>query len=259
MIVTYYPSPNVILAKQQNFKYLISLENRLFYIEKFNPDFLVLINFTKQFSSKTASEFLELLIYKFKVKGFLLGFNHCFGKNQEGNFEFLKKNQVYYGYELFQMPPISYKNNAISSSLIKKSIQKGQIQRANKMLGKYFFIEGKVQRGEMKGRQMNFPTVNLHQDSNFIYPPIGVYVGKIEVEPNLYFNCMINIGTKPTFTNSDKILIEAHILNFNRDLYDKIVKIFFYYKIREEKKFKSITHLKKQLIKDKKLILELLN
>ena len=223
-----------------------------------NIDFLFIFDFTDEFAKKTAKQFLEILLSQLQCKGILLGFNHYFGKNREGNFKFLQRNQNKYHYDLYQLPAIFLEKELVSSSSIKKLIIQGAIEKANQMLGRYYSIQGTVVKGEQEGRKLGFPTINLSQNQIFVHLPKGVYVGKV-LWKQKEWNCMINIGSKPTFYDNHKISIESHIFDFEEDLYGQEVKIFFYHKIREEIKFESKEKLKEQLIKDQKKSMELLN
>ncbi len=157
----------------------------------------------------------------------------------------LKKKEKFFKYKTNTIFPLNKKGSIISSTLIRKNIAKGKIDHANKMLGRFWTIEGIVKRGERRGRKIGFPTCNLDL-TNYIVPKLGVYSAKIIVDKKTKRKGIVNIGYRPTF-GKNKLLLEAHIFGLKKNLYDKRIKVMLIKFIRKEKRFKSIVQLKKQI------------
>ena len=248
-ILTFSPLPVMFFNKKIKNYRLASEEDKSQLLKKHGVDFVVNINFNRGFSKISAENFIEAVLYrKLMVKLIFISKNFKFGKNRTGDIKLLKKKQNYLNYKTKTIAPLNKKNKIISSTLIRKNIKKGRIDFANKMLGRYWTIEGKVKRGEKRGRRIGFPTCNLDL-GNYIIPKIGVYSSIVNVNNKFKKKAIVNIGYKPTF-GKNKLLLEAHIFGLKKNLYDKSIKIMLTRFIRKEKKFKNIIQLKKQIKKD---------
>ena len=159
-----------------------------------------------------------------------------------------KKERFFFKYKTQTITPLNKKNLTVSSTLIRNKIKNGKIEYANKLLGRDWTIEGKVQRGDRRGRTIGFPTCNVDM-KNYIVPKLGVYSAKILIGNKTKKKGIVNVGYRPTF-GKKKLILEAHIFSFNKNLYDKRIKIMLIKFIRGEKRFKSILELKKQIKKD---------
>ncbi len=197
-----------------------------------------------------AQEYLEnILIKYFSPKAIFTGFNHHFGLNRQGNTDFLKENQNKYNYKYFLIEPQKINNTIISSSAIRNYIKNGEIEKANKMLGRNFSVISTVIEGNKIGRTIGFPTANIIYPPDIIPPPKGVYSTEIKTEDKI-FKSISNFGTKPTISPNEPITLESHILNFDKDIYGKNIEIRFIKKIRDEIKFDSVETLKQQIQSD---------
>ena len=183
-----------------------------------------------------------------KTKLVFISKNFRFGKNRTGNINLLRKKEKLFKYKTNTIIPLNKKGLIISSTLIRKNITKGKIVNANKMLGRPWTIEGIVNRGDKRGRKIGFPTCNIDL-RNYILPKIGVYSSKIIINKKVKNKGIVNIGYRPTF-GKNKLVLEAHIFDLKKNLYDKKIKIMLIKFIRKEKKFKNIAQLKKQIKKD---------
>ena len=260
VVLTYWPHPRVVLGKENDdFKLLFTIEERIELLQSYNIDFLIILEFTKEFAAQTSEEFIQnILINKIKTKKLILGYNHRFGKNREGSYEYLIQNASKYGFEIEEISKQVIDEEGISSTKIRNAIAIGDIETANNYLNKRFFIHGKVIHGKQLGRTIGFPTANIQLEfKHKIIPADGVYAVRVFYN-NIHFFGMMNIGIKPSL-NLNKHSLEVHIFNFNEDIYGKTLKIEFIKKIRNEIKFDSLEDLKYQLQTDKLNILGLIS
>ena len=225
-----------------------SLNQKIFFLKKNRLDFLVIINFSKNFSNLSAEDFIKKILFKdIGSKYIFVSQNFKFGKKRLGNIKTLKKFEKLFSYKVIITNPYKKNKLTISSSLIRKIIQKGQIQEANKLLSRPWCIEGEVIKGEQRGRRIGFPTCNIKLNS-YTIPKIGVYSVLIQ-STGLKKRGIANIGYRPTF-NGKSLLLEVNIFGIKKNLYNKILKVSFIKFIRSEKKFKNIKDLKAQIKKD---------
>ncbi|MEI8377549.1 MAG: bifunctional riboflavin kinase/FAD synthetase [bacterium] len=228
---------------------IITLEKRLELLQNLGIEAILLLDFSKELIALSAENYLKnILVESLHPKFITVGFNHSFGANKKGNSEFLQNNSKKYGYELLSIPPVELNSTVISSSLIKKCIANSDFESASQYLGRDFSIVGEVVKGRQLGRTLGFATANLLQDENLVEIPNGVYSGWAKVHGKKH-KAMINVGTAPTLKDGQKT-IEAHILNFDKDIYSQIIEVGFNRKIRDEKKFDSKEELVAQIKND---------
>ncbi len=209
------------------------------------------LNFTSETAHITALDFLQNVIMEyFKPKFIVSGYDTHFGYQRQGNSDFLKLHEHDFGYETLQIPPVYYKNDIISSTIIREKLEQGDLASANAMLGKPYRLYGSVTHGEKIGREIGFPTINLNLlDIEQLIPDNGVYFTAVVIADKRYFG-LTNIGTSPTVKNSSQIEIETHILNFDCDIYEEYVRLDLLEYIRDERKFSDLTELKKAITDD---------
>ena len=247
-LVTFEPVPTMFFNKNIKNHRINSLDQKIYFLKKTKLDFLIIINFNKTFSSLSAENFIKkILSQKLKSKYIFVSRNFRFGKKRLGNIKTLENLEKKYFYKTSVTIPQKTKNKIVSSSLIRKTIQKGKIKEAAKLLGRPWCIEGEVVRGSQRGRQIGFPTCNIFLKT-YILPKLGVYSVWVQIS-GLKKKGIANIGYRPTF-NGKKLLLEVNIFGIKRNLYKKILKIGFIKFIRAEKKFKNIKELKAQIKKD---------
>lgn len=249
MVFTFENHPLSIINKHMMPKLIMSNQEKIKYLEKLNVDILNMASFDEEFMKISPEDFIEKLVYTYNVKGLVVGYNYRFGYKNFGDIELLHKLSEKIGFELHIIESVKYENEVVCSTRIRGLIREGNIIRANKMLGHSFALRGVVIKGKQFGRTMGFPTVNLDYDTNHITPKGGVYMSVVEYENKLYTG-ITNIGYNPT-VNGDKLGIETHILDFNKNIYGERLSIYFLERIREEKKFDSPKELAEQLEKDK--------
>lgn len=252
IVITFKKHPKTVLYPESPFKYLMTLDERIEEFRKLGVSNLVIIDFNHELASMGPADFIEsYLIGKLGIKGIVMGYDHSFGRKREGNIDNLIQMSDR-EYKIYKVPPIIIDDHPISSTRIRNCLLDGKASEAASLLGRHYFINGYVVRGEQRGRKLGFPTANAGLiDPNKVLPSDGVYAAKIKIEgyPG-DFEGMLNIGNNPTFENTNKT-VEMNIFNFNDDIYDKKVKIIVYKKIRNEIKFKNAQELSNQLNDDR--------
>lgn len=217
-------------------------------LENLGIDIIYLINFTREFMSYSPIKFLDdFLVKNLKIKGVVVGYDYTYGYKKSGNIEFLRENKsLFETVEIIEQ--ISYKGEKISSSLIRKLIENGKIKEANFLLSRPYKLIGEIIHAKGLGKKMGYPTANLRLIDNFVIPKYGVYDTDIIIKCKKY-KASTNIGTNPTVEH-DGIKIEAHILDFNEDIYGDIVELELLDFVRPELKFNSVEELFEQIAKD---------
>ncbi len=258
LLVSFYPHPRIVLGKIENeFKLLTPFAEKEKLLEETGLDYLVIAHFTKDFSEKTPEEFYKYLTKFFKIKHLVVGYDHAFGKNRAGNFDFLDNISRLnnFSYSIVDKITIASEKK-LSSSVIRNYLHQGEVERANRLLGYNYLIRGKVVHGKKIGRGLGYPTINFDDfNHNKLIPKAGVYLTSIEYQGKLYYS-MSNIGRRPTFYDCTDINIETHIFDFNKNIYEEEINLRFLKFIRDEKKFSGKEELILQLQKDEKLCRE---
>lgn len=260
LLITFEPHPELVLAKGNEIKLLSTLEQKLDYLKYLSIQNVLVINFTKSFSELSFNSFIEdYLIKKIGLNTIIVGADHHFGKDRQGNPKILKEMGENLGFNVIEVEPLMYKDAKISSSRIRKSLLSGEIKLANEMLGKKYELKGKVVKGNQRGKEFGFPTANIELDNpHKLIPMRGVYFVEVDIN-NRNFYGMMNIGYRPTFNNSSELILEVHIFYFREDIYGESIIILFIDKLRDEKKFNSVEELKQQLEIDKQVCFDKIN
>ena len=252
IVMTFEPHPIRVL-KQNNHPPLITLyEQKAELIAKAGIDILICIPFTLEFASIPAKEFVEeILVKRIGMKAVIVGEDYTFGKNREGTLDLLKTYGKRIGFEVIVVRKIQTSNNSegkISSTRIRELISEGRVAEARKLLGRHYQIRGAVMRGRDRGgRLLGFPTANINLYDE-LSPKTGVYAVTVECKGSKYKG-VANIGYSPTF--DDRIFtVEAHLLDFNDDIYGQKIRVNFIKRLRDEKKFLNISELSDQINKD---------
>ena len=244
-IMTFEPVPVMFFNSNIKNHRINSLKQKKLQLKKFKLDFLIIIKFNKKFSSLTAEQFIiKIINNKTKCKFLYVSKNFKFGYKRQGNIQMLKKYEKLYDFKSIITKPYKKNKKIISSTLIRKKIISGKIIEANKLLNREWEIEGKVIKGEKRGRKIGFPTCNLKLN-DYIIPHLGVYAVRVN---GFKFSKkgIANVGYRPTF-NGKNLLLETNIFGINKNLYNKEISISLRKFIRVEKKFKNLEHLKKQI------------
>ena len=241
----------------KNFEgYIMPPEKRFEYFEKSGVDYCWAVNFDDISNIEAEDYIKDVLVKNFAPKAITSGFNHNFGKNKKGNSALLKEYSSAFGYEYFEIPPIVIDGTTVSSSAIRKFIRSGDIKKLNEFSERNFEISGVVQNGQKLGAKLGFKTANLTYPSSCVMLKFGVYDTDIFIDGDKYRG-ITNFGVKPTFNNtSSQPVLEVHILNFDKDIYGKNVRVEFKNFIRDEKKFDSASDLKDQINRDLEKIID---
>ena len=244
-VITFEPMPVMFFSKKNKDHRINSLEQKKKQLKKLKLDFLVIIKFNKKFSSLKAEQFIKKIIHtKMKCRYLYVSKNFKFGFKRQGNLKTLKKFEKEFNYKNIITSPYKKNKKIISSTFIRKKIRSGKIEEINKLLNRNWCIEGKVIRGKKRGRKIGFPTCNMTL-GKYVIPKLGVYAVKVNFG-NQYKNGIANIGYRPTF-KGQSLLLETNIFGINKNLYNKVLNVSFKKFIRQEKKFKNLKYLKKQI------------
>ena len=246
-VLTFEPMPKMFFNPQlKNFR-LSNLNQKIENLSKLNVDFVITKKFNRKFSKTKSISFIkETLGKRINPKFIFVSNNFRFGNKREGDVKQLIKYEKLCKYKIIKPQPLIVKKKIISSSLIRKYLQNGKLEDANKLLKRNWSIDGKVQKGKQLGKKIGFPTANIDINDYVLAKP-GVYGVKTRKKnESNYITGIANLGYRPTF-NGKKILLEVHLFNFSGNLYNKYLRVEFLKFIRKEKKFKNVEQLKKQI------------
>ncbi len=252
VVVTFDPHPQLILRnKSDGIKLLSTTEEKIDTFDKLGIDVLYILEFTRELAETHAEEFLEkYLVNGIGLSHLVLGFDHSFGKNREGNFETISSLTSRYGFEVHKVEEFKG-DTSINSTTIRKMLLEGEVEHAAKLLGSDYSFEGTVVQGDRRGSTIGFPTANLRlDDAHKLIPKNGVYAVTVDVD-GFRYNGMMNIGNRPTVSEGNDIFIEVNIFDFNKDIYGRKIRVHTRKYLRGERKFGSIDELVAQLNKDK--------
>lgn len=245
-VVAFANHPQCVTSKTPT-KLLTTLDDRLDLFAKLGIKAALILDFTSELSDISADDYLQtVLLGALNAKSISIGYDHCFGKGREGNYDFLQENSSKYNYEVDVIPPVSIEGQIVSSSVIRSFIALGNMESAANLLERPYSLKGNVIKGKQRGRTLGFPTANLDVDKSLMIPSTGIYAGVVEFE-NQQFKAVINIGKNPTFGDIHHISIEVYILNFSKNIYNQSIKVDFIKKIRDEIKFASVESLVAQI------------
>lgn len=252
VVITFYPHPRTILGNDNSVKMLTTQEEKIELLEKLGVENLLIINFTKEFASLSAEDFIyDYLINGIGLTEIVLGHDHHFGKGRRGNAELLQKIADKEGFIVTKAEAFMIDGEAVSSTKIRNAIAEGDIIRANRLLGRNYEFSGIVVGGDKRGRELGFPTANIKLSSQEkLLPASGVYAVKVMVE-NERHTGLLSIGKRPTFYNQGELVSEVYIYDFNREIYGAKVTTELVERLRGEVKFNSAEELINQMNTDK--------
>lgn len=257
VLFTFYPHPRMVLYPETHGLKLIQTQvEKIDKLRRFGLQNIIVHPFTKEFSRLTALEFVrDYLVNQLHVRKLVIGYDHQFGKNREGSIEFLRDVCDTYGFEVIEIPAKEINDVNVSSTKVRNAIISGELEQAQHFLGEPFELHGRVVGGQAMGRQIGFPTANIDVESEIkLLPKTGVYAVNIVMGDGILLEGMMNIGTKPTLTDSDQLSIEVHLFDFEGDLYNQYVTVQLLSRFRDERQFESVYELKEQLTKDEDAI-----
>ncbi|NIJ53912.1 bifunctional riboflavin kinase/FAD synthetase [Dyadobacter arcticus] len=252
VVLTFWPHPRMVVSEDsQALQLLSTIDEKIEMFSKLGIHHLAIIPFTRAFSELSSDEFIQqILVDKIGTRKLVIGYDHRFGRNREGSFEFLQNNGSKFGFEVEEISRADIEHMAISSSRIRKSLVTGHIHEANELLGRPYTLAGTVVKGKQLGRTIGFPTANLHLHESYkLVPMNGVYIIHAVHNGNRYKG-MLNIGVRPTLDGTMRT-IEAHLFDFDQEIYGEDLQLELLHYQRPEQKFDGLDMLVKQINVDK--------
>jgi riboflavin kinase/FMN adenylyltransferase len=250
IVVTFDPHPEKVLRPEKAPHLLSATQHKITLIKNLGVGHLLVIKFDKQFAATEPEDFVkELVTTSRPLREICVGHEWSFGKNRRGNLELLKKLGSQFNFQVIGVPPVKANGEVVSSTAIRRAIERGDFAKAAAMLGREYTILGTVTHGDNLGKGIGFPTANLSAHSEQ-FPPNGVYAAEAKIDNELHRG-VINLGVRPTVsgTKSERVL-EVHLFDFSRDIYGRDVEVRFIKFLRPEKKFKNVDALIAQIRRD---------
>jgi riboflavin kinase/FMN adenylyltransferase len=250
VVLTFDPHPMRVLQPDKAPLLLTSTEHKLALIDKLGVDACLLLTFDKPFSLTPPEQFINTVARQInQLQEICVGTRFRFGHNRAGDVRLMEALAPQYNFVAKEIKPVMLGEEMISSTAIRQHVLHGQLDRAAAMLGRPFSILGTVESGDRRGRELGFPTANLNPHDE-VLPPDGVYAVRVIIGSE-QFGGVVNIGVRPTFASAQSLrVLEVHILDFTRELYNQNVEILFLSKLRDEQKFASMEALKTQIAAD---------
>ena len=247
-VITFDPHPVSVVAPERTPTQIISLKDRIELLKSAGAKSVEVVNFTKEFSQLSADQFIEdVLVGRFAAEHVVIGQNFNFGHKAQGTPKYLAQVGPKYGFDVNIVKLAEDRGSAISSTRIRSLIIDGQIERANELLTRNYYLSGPVVHGEKRGREIGYPTANIGLEKLATIPADGVYAGWLTVE-NQRWSAAISIGTNPTFAGVRGRQVEAYAIDeVGLDLYDKVAKVEFGFRLRDTLKFDGLAPLLDQM------------
>lgn len=254
VVVTFEPHPRLVLSRstQPTIGLLTTLTEKHAILQRLGIDVLVVIPFTFEFAQTPPEDFIRhLLVERIGIRHIVIGHDHNFGKDRAGNEELLRRLGQQYHFTVERVEPVLLDGETISSSKIRAALQRGDLSKANAMLGYPYSVEGIVVYGDGRGRRLGYPTANIELlDSHKLLPAAGVYCVAAPIDGKVWYG-MANIGVRPTFTDSAHLRLEAHFFDYSGYLYDRKIVLSFHRYVRQERRFESVDLFWSQLRDDR--------
>jgi len=261
IVFTFDPHPrHVIFPDDDQLKLLHNWEEKAAELEKLGVDHLIIHPFSLEFSRISATDYIrDILVATLQAKHLIVGYDHQFGRNREGDFGFLQEAQETYGFQVYEIPALDIDEVNVSSTKIRRALAEGQVDLAQQYLSRPYSLHGTVVQGNKIGTGIGFPTANLKPSFKYkLIPQTGVYAVEVErLKDNTVHKGVMNIGYRPTINETNPSLhLEVHLLDFSDNLYDENLRVRFIQQLRREKKFDSFDALKSQIAEDVKQAVE---
>ena len=247
-VVTFSPHPQSVLHPRSQLPWLTSLNDRVGAFRKLGVNIVSVLTFTPKVARLSAREFISLIKKNLGMRGILVGPDFALGKGKEGNIDLLRSLGCEMGFSVDVIPPFKINGEIVSSTLIRRALAEGDMRKVKNLMGRYFYLEGKVITSEKRGRVLGFPTANLDIKPQQALPENGIYATIAQVEGG-HFPSATNVGIRPTFGTGEE-MVETHLLNYKGNLYGKDMRVEFVQKLRDEQCFSSSEELKTQIEKD---------
>ncbi|MGC8917034.1 MAG: bifunctional riboflavin kinase/FAD synthetase [Thermoanaerobaculum sp.] len=249
--VTFWPHPEKVLRPDSGMKLLTTREQKRELLARTGLDVLVELTFTKEFAATTADSFARGFLHgRLRPAEVHLGFNFRFGQGRQGDVAFLEALGGELGFQVRGMPPVEDAGGPVSSSRVRQVVAVGRVEEARELLGRYFFVDGKVSLGKRLGRRLGFPTLNVDPE-NQLLPANGVYITATFIGSFArLFPGVTNVGVRPTLYDNHRLMVETHLLDFTADVYREPVRLFFLHRLRDEMRFPDVLALTAQVQAD---------
>ena len=248
VVLTFHPHPLKVVNPEAKIKLITTFEKKIELIEETGIDYLVYITFTPEFANMRAEDFIKnIIVKKLNPIKIIVGHDFGFGVNKSGNIALLEKLSNELGFELEVVEPVVIDKEIVSSTLIRRLVITGKVCAVKRFLGRDYSVHGRVVKGCGRGKQLGFPTANIIPEEE-LFPKDGVYVTHVGISGKFY-DSITNVGSNPTFDDTVR-RIETYIFDFDEDLYDKEIEVFFLERLREEIKFDNINELEARIKKD---------
>ncbi len=259
LIVTFHPHPRIVVQTEPNIQLLNTIDEKIELLTQYGVQNLVIVAFNRNFSNQSPEKYInDFLVRNFSPKIIVIGYNHQFGKNRAGNINLLNEYAKTNAYSVEEISKQQIEDMSVSSTKIRQYLTKGQIEKANELLGHPYTLKGIVIKGEQIGATIGFPTANLQiEEPAKLIPNEGIYAVLVKRNETLKQG-MLYIGNRPTLQGKNRS-IEVNIFDFKDDLYGETLKIYFIKKIREDQYFVSIEKMIEAMHQDKIEALDVLN
>lgn len=251
-VITFDPHPMAVLAPETAPPRLTTPGKKAELLEAGGVEALLVVRFTRELADTPAERFVRSFLHdKLGLEAVFVGSTFSFGRGREGNLELLRRMGGELGFAARGVPEVTYEGERISSTRIRRSLAAGEAEAAREMLGRPFAVTGQVVRGDRMGQRLGWPTINIEPDPELLLPADGVYAGRAVLEGYpMPFDCVTNIGTRPTVYENYQRVVESHILDFAADVYGQRVEVEFWKRLREERIFPSVVDLSVQIGRD---------
>lgn len=259
VILTFFPHPRMILhPEDESIKLINTINEKAALLEQLGVDHLIITPFSRDFSNQSAEDYIrDVLVNKIGTKKIVIGYDHRFGKDRRGGLADLLHLAPIYGYEVIEIAEQDINDVAVSSTRIREALLQANIELANQFLGYPFFITGKVIRGDQIGRQIGYPTANIQVEEKYkLIPADGIFAVKVQYVGTEYKG-MAYIGSRPTINGMTRN-IEVNLFDFDREIYNEVIRMEFLHFIRGDVKFTGLDELKVQIAKDKEAVISLI-
>lgn len=248
-VITFDPHPRAVLHPESAPPLLQTFDQKIEGFGVLGIQQTIVVRFTEEFSQLSAADFLrDTVVERLHAREVYLGKGFAFGHNREGNIALLSQLGSELGFVAGEVPEVTVRGRRVSSSRVRQLLAEGKVNLARRMLGRPYGVEGRVERGAERGKQLGFPTANLHPN-NRVIPRNGVYVTGTLIEGQ-WRRSITNIGLRPTFGEAKEPSVETFVMNWTGDLYGDVVRVRFLYRLRDEKRFESVEALKSQIQND---------
>jgi riboflavin kinase/FMN adenylyltransferase len=260
VILTFFPHPRMILhPEDDSIKLINSINEKAALLEQLGVDHLIITPFSRDFSNQSAEDYIrDVLVNKIGTKKIVIGYDHRFGKDRRGGLDDLLRLSPVFDFEVIEIPEQDINEVAVSSTRIRQALLAGDIEPANQFLGYPFFITGKVIRGDQIGRQIGYPTANIHVEERYkLIPADGIFAVKVQ-QGGAEYKGMAYIGSRPTINGMTRN-IEVNLFDFDKEIYGETIRMEFLHYIRGDAKFNGLDELKAQIARDKMDVLKFLS